>query len=488
MSGAESPCDVVVVGGGLAGCEASYQLAQRGLRVRLVEMKPHRRTPAQTSDRLAELVCSNSLRGAALSNAVGLLKEELRRVGSLALRCADETAVPAGGALAVDRERFAEAMTRAIEAHPRIAVERREVTEIPAERPVILATGPLTSDALAASLAAAVGAEHLAYYDAIAPIVSADSIDWSRVWKQSRYGKGTVRGERPAEPGRAAEPGRPAEPGQAAEPERAAPPEGAEERRDDAEAGDEAYVNCPFDEAQYRAFVRALVASEKVEARDFEEVRYFEGCLPCEVMAARGEQTLAFGPMKPVGLTDPRTGRRPYAVLQLRPEDEAATAYNLVGFQTRMKYAEQLRVFRMVPGLEEAEFLRMGSVHRNTFVDAPALLGPAMELRALPGVHLAGQIAGVEGYVESAAAGFVCAILLAQKLRNEPLRPPPPTTALGGILTHLGRKQPTYQPSNITWAHIAPLDPAQGKLRKRARYEAMAERALRDLDAWWAAG
>ncbi|WP_437707863.1 methylenetetrahydrofolate--tRNA-(uracil(54)-C(5))-methyltransferase (FADH(2)-oxidizing) TrmFO [Sorangium sp. So ce448] len=483
MNGAESPHDVVVVGGGLAGCEAAYQLAQRGLRVRLVEMKPHRRTPAQTSDRLAELVCSNSLRGAALSNAVGLLKEELRRVGSLALRCADETSVPAGGALAVDRERFAEAMTRAIEAHPRITVEHREVTEIPAERPVILATGPLTSDALAASLAAAVGAEHLAYYDAIAPIVSADSIDWSRVWKQSRYGKGgAVRGDRAAQREQTAQPDR------AAQREQTAPPEDAAERRDDAEAGDEAYVNCPFDEAQYKAFVQALVASEKVEARAFEEVRYFEGCLPCEVMAARGEQTLSFGPMKPVGLTDPRTGRRPYAVLQLRPEDEAATAYNLVGFQTRMKYAEQLRVFRMVPGLEEAEFLRMGSVHRNTFVDAPALLGPAMELRALPGVHLAGQISGVEGYVESAAAGFVCAILLAQQLRNEPLRPPPPTTALGGILTHLGRKQPTYQPSNITWAHIAPLDPAHGKLRKRARYEVMAERALRDLDAWWAAG
>ncbi|WP_437669697.1 methylenetetrahydrofolate--tRNA-(uracil(54)-C(5))-methyltransferase (FADH(2)-oxidizing) TrmFO [Sorangium sp. So ce131] len=463
MNGAETPRDVTVVGGGLAGCEAAYQLAQRGLHVRLVEMKPHKRTPAQTSDRMAELVCSNSLRGAALSNAVGLLKEELRRVGSLALRCADETAVPAGGALAVDRERFAEAMTRAIEAHPRIAVERREVTEIPAARPVILATGPLTSDALAASLAAAVGAEHLAYYDAIAPIVSADSIDWSRVWKQSRYGKGVVaRGERPA------------------------PAEDAAERRDEAEAGDEAYVNCPFDEAQYKAFVRALVESEKVEARAFEEVRYFEGCLPCEVMAARGEQTLAFGPMKPVGLTDPRTGRRPYAVLQLRPEDEAATAYNLVGFQTRMKYAEQLRVFRMVPGLEEAEFLRMGSVHRNTFVNAPVLLGPAMELRALPGVHLAGQISGVEGYVESAAAGFVCAVLLSQRLRGEPLRPPPPTTALGGILTHLGRPQPSYQPSNITWAHIAPLEPAHGKLRKRARYEVMAERALRDLDVWWA--
>jgi methylenetetrahydrofolate--tRNA-(uracil-5-)-methyltransferase len=477
MREGESPCDVVVVGGGLAGCEAAYQLAERGLRVRLVEMKPHKRTPAQTGDGLAELVCSNSLRGAALSNAVGLLKEELRRVGSLVMRCADATVVPAGGALAVDRERFSQTMTRAIEGHPRIALEHREVTEIPAERPAIIATGPLTSDGLAASIAAAVGAQHLAYYDAIAPIVSAESIDWSRVWKQSRYGKGVVTEQQPPAHDDAA-------------------PDGPA-RRDDAEGGDEAYVNCPFDEAQYKAFVRALVESEKVEARDFEDVRYFEGCLPCEVMAARGEQTLSFGPMKPVGLTDPRAGRRPYAVLQLRPEDEAATAYNLVGFQTRMKYAEQLRVFRMVPGLEEAEFLRMGSVHRNTFVDAPELLGPAMELRALPGVHLAGQISGVEGYVESAAGGLLCALLLAQRLRGEALAPPPPTTALGGILTHLGRRQPKYQPSNITWAHLPPLDPPAGApeggvrrrpvLKKRARYEAMAERALRDLDAWWAA-
>lgn len=478
MSEGEIPSDVVVVGGGLAGCEAAYQLAERGLRVRLVEMKRYRRTPAQTGNGLAELVCSNSLRGAALSNAVGLLKEELRRVGSLVMRCADATLVPAGGALAVDRERFSEAMTQAIEAHPRIALEHREVTELPAERPVILATGPLTSDGLAASLAAAVGAQHLAYYDAIAPIVSADSIDWSRVWKQSRYGKGVV--------------AHPAASDDAARGD-AGPDEPA--RRDDAEGGDEAYVNCPFDEAQYKAFVGALVASEKVEARDFEEVRYFEGCLPCEVMATRGEQTLAFGPMKPVGLTDPRTGRRPYAVVQLRPEDEAATAYNLVGFQTRMKHGEQLRVFRMVPGLEEADFLRLGSVHRNTFVNAPELLDPSMELRALPGVHLAGQISGVEGYVESAAGGLLCALLLAQRLRGAPPSPPPPTTALGGILTHLGRRQPSYQPSNITWAHLPPLDPPAGApeggakrrpvLKKRARYEAMAERALRDLDAWW---
>jgi methylenetetrahydrofolate--tRNA-(uracil-5-)-methyltransferase len=467
-----SGAEVTVVGGGLAGCEAAFQLAERGIRVALVEMKPHKRTPAQTGDGLAELVCSNSMRGASLGNAVGLLKEELRRAGSLVLRCADLTAVPAGGALAVDRERFSAEITRALEEHPRIEVVHREVEAIPAERPVILATGPLTSDALAASLVAALGEESLAYYDAIAPIVSADSINWSKVWKQSRYGKGVI----PAAAGM----------------DERAQGEAGEEPGDQEQGGDEAYVNCPFDEAEYKAFVGALVASEKVPARDFEETRYFEGCLPCEVMAERGERTLSFGPMKPVGLTDPRTGRRPFAVVQLRPEDQAATAYNLVGFQTRMKYAEQLRVFRMIPGLEEAEFLRMGSVHRNTFVNAPELLTPSMELRKLPGVFLAGQITGVEGYVESAAGGFLCAIMLAQTLRGEPLAPPPPTTALGGILTHLARKQPSYQPSNITWAHLPPLaavtSPSPGPrpkpLKKRARYEAMAERALVDLESW----
>ena len=447
---------VTIVGGGLAGCEAAYQLARRGVRVRLWEMKPHKRTPAQTGDGLAELVCSNSMRGAALTNAVGLLKEELRRAGSLVMRCADATAVPAGGALAVDRERFSAEVTAAVSAEEQITIERREATEIPTERPVILATGPLTSEALTRSIVGIVGAEHLAYYDAIAPIVSADSIDWNKVWKQSRYGKGV----RPPEGTRAAE-GEPSS----------------------EEGGDEAYVNCPFDEAEYKGFVAALVQAEKVAAREFEETRYFEGCLPCEVMAERGEMTLAFGPMKPVGLTDPRTGRRPYAVLQLRPEDGAATAYNLVGFQTRMKYPDQLRVFRSIPGLAEAEFLRMGSVHRNTFVDAPAELDGAMQLRKAPGVYLAGQISGVEGYVESAAGGFVCAVLLAQKLRGEAPRPPPATTALGGILTHLSRRGPAgYQPSNITWAHLPPIEGS--RLKKRARYEAMSQRALRDLESW----
>jgi methylenetetrahydrofolate--tRNA-(uracil-5-)-methyltransferase len=465
--------EVVVVGGGLAGCEAAWQLAERGIPVRLIEMKPHKRTPAQTSDHFAELVCSNSLRGAAFGNAVGLLKEELRRSGSIVLRNADATAVPAGGALAVDRERFGAAMTAAMETHPRIRVEHREVTAIPDERPVILATGPLTSDGLAADLARLIGSEHLAYYDAISPIVAADSIDWDKVWKQSRYGKGTVA------PG-AAPPLEAPSLATVSAPGEEAAPAGDES----AEGGDEAYVNCPFDAVQYENFVKALVESEKVPAREFEQVRYFEGCLPCEVMAERGRDTLAFGPMKPVGLTNPRTGLRPHAVIQLRQEDEAATAYNLVGFQTRMKYADQLRVFRSVPGLEEAEFLRMGSVHRNTFVNAPELLGPTMELRCAPGVYLAGQVSGVEGYVESAAGGFLCALLLAQKLRGEAVVPPPATTALGGILTHLGRKQPRYQPSNITWAHMPPLEGQGKRLKKRPRYDAMAERALRDHDAW----
>jgi methylenetetrahydrofolate--tRNA-(uracil-5-)-methyltransferase len=432
---------VTIVGGGLAGCEAAWQLAERGIDATILEQKPEKRTAAQIGNGLAELVCSNSMRGAALSNAVGLLKEELRRAGSLVLKVADRTRVPAGGALAVDRERFSAEMTAEIAAHPRIRVVSQEVRAIPEDRPVILATGPLTSDDLAADLARAVGASQLAYYDAIAPIVSADSIDWSKVWKQSRYDKG--------------------------------------------QDGDEAaYVNCPFDEAGYRAFVADVVRAEKVAARSFEDVRYFEGCLPVEVMAERGEMTLAFGPMKPVGLVDPRTGGRPYAVVQLRPEDVAATAYNLVGFQTRMTYGEQARVLRTIPGLEGAEFLRFGSVHRNTFLNAPELLDEAMQLRARPGVFIAGQLSGVEGYVESAAGGFLCALFMAQRMLERPVSFPPETTALGGIRTHLARKSDRYQPSNITWAHLPPLP--NRRLKKRERYEAMAERALGDLDQWLA--
>jgi methylenetetrahydrofolate--tRNA-(uracil-5-)-methyltransferase len=383
------------------------------------------------------------MRGASLGNAVGLLKEELRRAGSLILSCADATRVPAGGALAVDRDRFSAAVTERLQGHPRVTLQARVVTALPAasvESPVVLATGPLTGDALAADLARVVGREHLAYYDAIAPIVSADSIDWDRVFKQSRYGKGTETGD------------------------------------------DEAYVNCPFDEMRYRAFVADLLAAQKVEPRGFEDVRYFEGCLPIEVMAARGEMTLAFGPMKPVGLVDPRTGERPFAVVQLRPEDAAATAYNLVGFQTRMTWSDQGRVLRTIPGLETAELHRYGSVHRNTFVDAPQVLDGQMRLRALPGVLLAGQITGVEGYVESCAAGFVCGVMLAQSLLGHAVTPPPATTALGGVLTHLGRATKDYQPSNVTWAWLPPL--ADRRMKKRERYEAMANRALAELAQW----
>jgi methylenetetrahydrofolate--tRNA-(uracil-5-)-methyltransferase len=443
-----------VVGGGLAGCEAAFQLAERGIQVVLVEQKPKARTPAQNTDKLCELVCSNSMRGAAMVNAVGLLKEELRRAGSLVMEAAAVARVPAGGALAVDRDVFAAAVTERITGHPRIAVRHEVVERIPdatASEPVILATGPLTGDALAADLAAAVGGAHLAYYDAIAPIVSADSIDWTKVFKQSRWGKGAE--------------GTP-----------------ADEVRDATATGDEAYVNCPFEKDGYFAFVRAIVEAQKVEPRAFEDVRYFEGCLPIEVMASRGERTLSFGPMKPVGLTDPKTGRRPYAVVQLRPEDQAMTAYNLVGFQTRMTYGDQTRVFRMIPGLEEAEILRFGSVHRNTFVDAPRMLDARMQLKARPNVFLAGQITGVEGYVESCAGGLICAIMLAQALRGETVTPPPETTALGGIRTHLSRETDRFQPSNITWACIPP--PEDARLRKRDRYQAMADRALTSLDHW----
>ena len=427
----------MIVGGGLAGCECAWQLAERGVEVTLVEQKPEQRTPAQSGDGLAELVCSNSFRGAALHNAVGLLKEEMRRAGSLIMAAGAVAEVPAGGALAVDRDVFSAEVTRRIAAHERITVESRVVEAIPEARPVVLATGPLTGDALAADLAGAVGAKHLAYYDAIAPVVTAESIDMSVAWRQSRYDKG----------------------------------------------GDAAYINCPMDEAQYKAFVAAIVASEKVEPHAFEEVRYFEGCLPVEVMAERGEKTLAFGPMKPVGLTDPRTGRRPHAVVQLRQENRAATAYNLVGFQTRMKWPDQKRVLRTIPGLENAEFERLGSVHRNTFVDAPKALGDDFALRARPGVYLAGQISGVEGYVESAACGLALGVILAARALGLPEHRPPETTALGALLGHLRRDEgPRFTPSNIVWSMFPAVE---GKrMKKRERRDAQVARALEDLEPW----
>jgi methylenetetrahydrofolate--tRNA-(uracil-5-)-methyltransferase len=431
---------ISIVGAGLAGCEAALQLAARGHRVRLYEQKPHARTPAQVSDQLCELVCSNSFRGAQLTNAVGLLKEEMRRLGSFVMQAAEVARVPAGSALAVDRERFSAKMTELVRSEPRIEVVSEVVEGLPEVRPCVIATGPLTADALALAIERKVGSERLAYYDAIAPIVSADSIDWDKVFLASRWDKGEDEADRTA------------------------------------------YVNCPFDEAGYRAFVRELVAARKVEPKPFEQVRYFEGCLPIEVMAERGEMTLAFGPMKPVGLTDPRTGRWPFAVVQLRKEDEAGTAYNLVGFQTRMAWGEQARILKTIPGLEDAEFYRFGAVHRNTFLNAPLLLDEAFQLKADPGLYFAGQIAGTEGYVEAAAGGWLVAYVIAERLAGREPVLPPATTAHGGLVAHTRRNAQDYQPSNITFAHLAPWD---GKrLKKRDKYQALAERALADLDVW----
>jgi methylenetetrahydrofolate--tRNA-(uracil-5-)-methyltransferase len=431
---------ITIIGAGLAGSEAALQLAARGHRVRLLEQKPVRRTPAQTSDAFCELVCSNSFRGAALSNAVGLLKQEMRWLGSFVMKAADATRVPAGGALAVDRDAFSETMTRWVRESSAIEVVPGTVERLPPERPLLVATGPLTGDSLAQDIARAVGSDQLAYYDAIAPIITSDSIDWSKVFMASRWDKG----------------------------------ESAEEQR--------AYVNCPLDRDGYEAFVDALLAGQKVEPKSFEEVRYFEGCLPIEVMAARGRRTLAFGPMKPVGLTDPRTGRWPHAVVQLRSEDVAQTAYNMVGFQTRLTWGEQQRIFRTLPGLEQAEFARFGAIHRNTFVNAPRLLDETMQLRLEPGLYFAGQITGSEGYVEGAASGWLAAWFISAALAGRQASPPPPNTAHGGLLTQLGRNAHDYQPSNITFSHLPPW---QGpRLQKRAKYEALAARALADLRGW----
>jgi methylenetetrahydrofolate--tRNA-(uracil-5-)-methyltransferase len=432
---------VAVVGGGLAGCEAASVLARAGVEVDLFEMKPARRSPAQKLDGLCELVCSNSLRSDNPLNAVGLLHEELRRLGSLVLACADETRVPAGDALAVDRERFSRLVTARLESDRRVNLVRQEVASLPAPPgPAIVATGPLTADALAAEIALACGGR-LAFYDAIAPIVAADGIDMDVAYARSRYGKG---------------------------------------------AGDE-YLNLPMDQHAYRAFVEALLAAEKVPAHDFEEPRYFEGCLPIEVMAERGPEVLCHGPMKPVGLEDPRTGRRPHAVVQLRREDVAGTAWNLVGFQTRLTWPEQRRIFReLIPGLASAEFVRLGQIHRNTFVDAPRVLAPDLSLRARPHLFLAGQITGVEGYVESAACGHVAARALLDRLAGRPFRPPPSGTALGALLRHVtGEAHPPghdYQPSNVVFALFPPL---AGRHRgKEARKMAYVERARREMMGW----
>jgi methylenetetrahydrofolate--tRNA-(uracil-5-)-methyltransferase len=432
---------VTVVGAGLAGSEAAWTLARAGVPVDILEMKPVHRSPVQRLDGFAELVCSNSLRSDDPMNAVGLLHEELRRAGSLVLACADETRVPAGGALAVDREAFSALVTDRLSGQPLVRVERTEVAALPAgPRLAILATGPLTSDPLAAALAALVG-PGLAFYDAIAPVVTDESVDRTVAFPASRWGKGE---------------------------------------------GDD-YLNLPMDAAAYQAFVAALLAGEKVVPHGFEEPRYFEGCLPIEVMAERGLDTLRHGPMKPVGLDDPRTGRWPHAVVQLRREDVAGTAWNLVGFQTRLTWPEQQRIFRrFIPGLAAAEFQRLGQVHRNTFVDAPRVLSPDQSLRARPDLFLAGQITGVEGYVESAASGLMAARAVLDRLAGRPFRPPPAATALGALHRHVtGAAHPEgldFQPSNVVFALFPPL---AGRHRgKGERKQAYAERARRELQEW----
>ena len=427
---------VTIVGGGLAGAEAAWQLARQGVPVDLHEMRPVRGTEAHHTDRLGELVCSNSFRNATLETAVGLLKEEMRRLGSLVMQVADANQVPAGACLAVDRDHFAEGLTRAVEALPDVRIVREEVTDVPPGL-AILATGPLTSPALSDALQRVLGRTHLYFYDAIAPIVAADSIDMTVAWKASRYDK-----------------------------------------------GGEDYINCPLDRAQYAAFVEAVLAAEKVPTRDFERCLYFEGCMPIEEMARRGPATLAFGPMRPVGLIDPRTGQRAHACVQLRQDDAEARLFNMVGFQTKMTYPEQRRVFRMIPGLEHAEFVRLGSLHRNTFVNAPALLLPSLQVIGRRRLLLAGQIVGVEGYVESAATGLLAGLNIARLLRGEAPLAPPRTTALGsllGYITHRGKK--TFQPMNANYGLFPPVS---GSLRGREKKLALAARALADLGQWQA--
>lgn len=429
---------VAVIGAGLAGCEAAWQIASRGVRVVLYEMKPLERSPAHVADGFAELVCSNSLRGASLLNAVGLLKEEMRRLGSLVLRAADATAVPAGRALAVDRLAFSNFVSDAIASHPGIEVRHARVDALPDDELAVLATGPLTAPALARELQAHTGEQHLYFYDAIAPTIYADSIDHEIAFRASRY-----------------------------EPD---------------SAGD--YLNLALDADAYHAFVDALLAAESVPLHEFEAALYFEGCLPIEEMARRGRRTLAFGPMKPVGLVDPRSGRRPYAVVQLRQEDKAGALYNLVGFQTKLRVGAQQEIFRRLPGLGSAVFARYGSVHRNTYVNAPRCLEPSLELRGRPGLFLAGQMAGVEGYVESAALGFVAGVNAARRARGEPLALPSDATAHGALLRHLREADPGhFQPMNVNYGLFPALDegaaPAErGKLRRADKNARLAERGL----------
>jgi methylenetetrahydrofolate--tRNA-(uracil-5-)-methyltransferase len=436
-----------IIGGGLAGSEAAWQAAESGVAVVLHEMRPVRETFAHQTDSLAELVCSNSFRSDdAANNAVGLLHEEMRRAGSLVMRCADAHKLPAGGALAVDRHGFSAAVTAALEGHANIQIAREEITALPGPEhgPVIVATGPLTSQALGESIREATGADQLAFFDAIAPIVHRESINFDIAWFQSRYDK-----EGPG-------------------------------------GGVADYINLPLDEAQYRDFVAALLDGEKTDFKEWEKTTpYFEACLPIEVMAARGKQTLAFGPMKPVGLMDPRTGRQSHAVVQLRQDNKLGTLWNMVGFQTKLKHAEQVRIFRTIPGLENAQFARLGGLHRNTFINSPRLLDEALCLKSRPHLRFAGQVTGVEGYVESAAIGLLAGRFAAAEARGQAAVPPPPTTAFGALLSHItgGADAKTFQPMNVNFG-LFPEFPKSAKIRGKDRKQAMSRRALEDLDAW----
>ena len=436
-----TPGPIQVVGGGLAGSEAAFQLAERGHSVVLHEMRGVRETPAHRTDRLAELVCSNTFKSTEVTNAHGLLKAEMRALGSMVLEAADAARIPAGSALAVDRVIFSNGVHDRVHAHPRIEVVRDEVTTIPDVG--IIATGPLTSDALATAIAARVGATSLAFYDAIAPVIADESIDRAIAFRAARWNKETM-----------------------------------------AEAGPEgAYLNCPMNREEYDAFIAALVAADLYVSHDFEEIPYFEGCMPIEEMAKRGPETLRHGPMRPVGLQDPRTGRRPWAVLQLRQEDRAGRMWNLVGCQTRMRYPEQASVFRGVPGLAGAEFLRFGSIHRNSYLNAPAALAPHLALKDHPTTLFAGQLTGVEGYTESTATGLLAAINLDRLLRGQEPVIPPPTTMLGAIYRYLREGDPKhFQPMNANFGLLEELaDPPRDKDKKRVMY---AERALQALDSW----
>lgn len=440
---------VNIAGGGLAGSEAAWQLASRGIHVVLYEARPVRPTPAHKTDRLAELVCSNSLKSNQRGASSWLVKEELRRGGSLLMRLADATAVPGGMALAVDRECFAESVTQAIEHHPLIDLRREEFTEIPGNAETrlptggtltLIATGPLTSDALAARIQSLTGSENLAFYDSISPIVDAETLNMDRIFRASRYGRG---------------------------------------------GGD--YLNCPMTEAEYGAFYDALRAAEAVEAHAFEDVKYFEACLPIEELARRGRDTLCFGPMKPVGLIDPRTGRQPFAVVQLRAENLRTSSYNLVGFQNHLKFPEQKRILRMIPGLERAEFLRFGQIHRNTYINAPRLLSPELSLRSTPHVFIAGQLSGVEGYVECIATGFLAGMAMAARATGEAFSPPPRETALGSLVHYITCADPrNFQPANISFDLLPPMEGLAKHVARdrKARRELHCERALKAIDAW----